>query len=147
MRISYLLLAFTIGAGVAVQAGLNAQLRDYVGHPMLAALANFVVGTLFLAALLLALRVPWPAIAGMKAAPTWLWLGGLLGSFYVASAVLIAPKLGAAVMFAVVIAGQVAMSLILDHYGWIGFPQHSIGLWRIVGGALLVMGVVLVVQN
>ena len=147
MRVSYLLLAFTIGAGVAVQAGLNAQLRDYVSHPMFAALANFVVGTLCLIALLLALRVPWPAIAGVKAAPAWLWLGGLLGSFYVASSVLIAPKLGAAVMFAVVIAGQVAMSLILDHYGWIGFPQHPIGFWRIVGGALLVVGVVLVVRN
>ncbi|MGH8717425.1 MAG: DMT family transporter [Burkholderiales bacterium] len=147
MRISYLLLAFTIGAGVAVQAGLNAQLRDYVAHPLFAALANFVVGTLCLVGLLLVLRVPWPAMAGMKAAPIWLWLGGLLGSFYVASAVLIAPKLGAAVMFALLIAGQVAMSLILDHYGWIGFPQHPLGLWRIVGGVLLVAGVVLVVQN
>jgi transporter family-2 protein len=147
MRLSYLLLAFTIGAGVTVQAGLNAQLREYVGHPMFAALANFVVGTLCLLGLLLAFRVPWPATTGMKAAPMWLWVGGLLGAFYVASAVLIAPKLGAAVMFAVLIAGQVAMSLILDHYGWIGFPQHPIGLWRIVGGALLVAGVVLVVRN
>lgn len=147
MRMYYLLLAFTIGAGVAVQAGLNAQLRDYVGHSMFAALTNFVVGTLCLVGLLLALRVPWPGIAGMKAAPIWLWLGGLLGALYVASTVLIAPKLGAAVMFALVIAGQVAMSLILDHYGLIGFPRHPIGLWRIVGGALLVVGVVLVVRN
>ncbi|HET6757332.1 MAG TPA: DMT family transporter [Burkholderiales bacterium] len=147
MRISYFLLAFTIGAGVAVQAGLNAQLRDYVGHPLFAALTNFVVGTLCLIGLLLVLRVPWPAAVGMKTAPIWLWLGGLLGAFYVASAVLIAPKLGAAVMFALLIAGQVAMSLILDHYGLIGFPRHPIGFWRIIGGALLVVGVVLVVRN
>lgn len=114
---------------------------------MFAALANFVVGTACLAGLLLVLRVPWPAIGGMKAAPVWLWMGGLLGAFYVASAVLIAPKLGAGVMFALLIAGQVAMSLILDHYGLIGFPKHPLGLWRIVGGALLVAGVVLVTRN
>ncbi len=147
MQISYALLAITIGAGVAVQAGLNAQLRSYVGHPMSAALVNFVVGTLCLVGLLLVLRVPWPAASAIKPAPVWLWLGGMLGAFYVASAALIAPRFGAGVMFALLIAGQVAMSLILDHYGWIGFPKHPLSLWRIVGGALLIMGVVLVVQN
>lgn len=147
MQTPYLLLAIAIGAGVAVQAGLNAQLRNYLGHTMLSALVNFVVGTLCLVGLLLVLRVPWPAASAMKSAPMWLWLGGMLGAFYVASAVLIAPKLGAGVMFALIIAGQVAMSLILDHYGWIGFPQHPLGFWRTVGGALLIIGVVLVVQN
>lgn len=43
--------------------------------------------------------------------------------------------------------GQVAMSLILEHYGWIGFPNHPLGLWRMVGGALLIMRVVLVVRS
>ncbi len=147
MQISYSLLAITIGAGVAVQASLNAQLRNYVGHPMFAALVNFLVGTLCLIGLLLILRVPWPAMYAMKQAPMWLWLGGMLGALYVASAVLIAPKLGAGVMFALLIAGQVAMSLILDHYGWVGFPRHPLGLWRMIGGALLIIGVVLVVQN
>lgn len=147
MRISYFLLAFTIGAGVAVQAGLNAQLRNYVGHPLFAALVNFVVGTACMIGLLLVLRVPLPISASVKAAPPWLWLGGALGAFYVASAVLIAPKLGAGAMFALLIAGQVAMSLILDHYGWVGFPKHPIGIWRVAGGALLIAGVVLVVRN
>lgn len=144
---SYLLLALVIGGGVAVQAGINAQLRDYVGHAAFAALANFSVGTLALIAFLLVFREPWPGMAMLRAAPAWAWTGGLLGAFYVASAALIAPKLGAATMFALIIAGQVAMSLLLDHFGWVGFQQHPINLWRIAGALLLVAGVVLVVRN
>ena len=143
----YLLLAIVIGAGVAVQSGVNAQLRLYLGHPAFAALTNFVVGTVALLLFLLAMREPWPTLAAMKVAPAWTWIGGLLGAFYVASAVIIALRLGAASMFALIIAGQVGMSLLLDHYGWIGFAEHPINLWRIAGALFLIVGVVLVVKH
>ena len=143
----YLMLAVAIGAGVALQSGVNAQLRLYLGHPAFAALTNFIVGTIALVVFLLALREPWPTLGAMRSAPAWTWVGGLLGAFYVASAVVVAPKLGAASMFALVIAGQVGMSLLLDHFGWIGFPAHPITLWRVVGALFLVVGVALVVKN
>lgn len=143
----YLLLAVAIGAGVALQSGVNAQLRLYLGHPAFAALTNFIVGTIALVVFLLALREPWPTLGAMRSAPAWTWVGGLLGAFYVASAVVVAPKLGASSMFALVIAGQVGMSLLLDHFGWIGFPAHPITLWRVVGALFLVVGVALVVKN
>ena len=146
-HLPYLLLAISVGACVAVQSGVNAQLRLYLGHPALAALTNFIVGTLALVLFLLATRAPWPTLAAVGRAPAWTWIGGLLGAFYVASAVVIAPKLGAASMFALVIAGQVVMSLLLDQFGWIGFPEHPINIWRIVGALFLVVGVVLVVRN
>jgi transporter family-2 protein len=37
-------------------------------------------------------------------------------------------------------------SLILDHYGWVGFPQQPITSTRVVG-ALLVIGGVLLIQR
>ena len=143
----YLLLALAIGGGVTVQAGINAQLRDYVGHPAFAALANFAVGSTGLLAVILLLRLPWPSLKMLGTAPAWAWMGGALGAIYVASAVLIAPKLGAATMFALIIAGQVLLSLLLDHYGWIGFKRHPINIWRGAGALVLVAGVVLVVRN
>jgi len=147
VHMSYLLLAVAVGAGVAVQSGVNAQLRLYLGYPAFAALTNFVVGTLALLVFLLAIREPWPTLGAMKTAPAWTWIGGLLGAFYVASTIIVAPKMGAASMFALVIAGQVGMSLLLDHFGWIGFAAHPISLWRVVGALFLVVGVVLVVRN
>ncbi|MBA2689574.1 MAG: DMT family transporter [Burkholderiales bacterium] len=144
---AYLLLALIIGAGVAVQAGINTQLRGYVGHAAFAALASFSIGTLGLLAFSLTLREPWPSFDMMRSGPAWVWLGGLLGAFYVAFAVVIAPKLGAATMFALIIAGQVMMSLLLDHYGWIGFSSHPINAWRVVGALLLIAGVAMVVRN
>jgi transporter family-2 protein len=39
------------------------------------------------------------------------------------------------------------MSLVLDHFGWVGFAAHGMNLWRAVGAVLLVAGVVLIVRN
>ncbi|MBC7944761.1 MAG: DMT family transporter [Burkholderiales bacterium] len=147
MQISYVLLAITIGAGVAVQAGLNAQLRNYVGHPMFAALVNFVVGTLCRR---IAVR-PACAVAGgvRDEAGTGTVVAGrharrVLRRFGGADRT--QARRGRDVR-AADRGGQVAMSLILEHYGWIGFPNHPLGLWRMVGGALLIMRVVLVVRS
>ena len=35
-------------------------------------------------------------------------------------------------------------SLVIDQYGLIGFPEHPITLFRVLGAALLVAGVVLI---
>jgi transporter family-2 protein len=35
-------------------------------------------------------------------------------------------------------------SLVLDHYGWVGFPEHPISGIRLLGAALVILGVVLV---
>ena len=40
-----------------------------------------------------------------------------------------------------------AVSLVLDHYGWVGFATHEMNLWRVAGAVLLVAGVVLIVRN
>lgn len=141
----YLLLTLAAGFAVASQAGINATLRQHLGHPIWAGLVSFAVGTLAIAAVTLLLRPAWPAwAAAAAAAPWWAWTGGLLGAFFVVTALVVAPRLGAATLVAVVVAGQIAASLILDHYGAIGFPQHSVNPMRLLGAALLVSGVVLV---
>ena len=37
-----------------------------------------------------------------------------------------------------------AASVLIDNYGWLGFPQHTAGLWRLVGAGLMIAGVTLV---
>ena len=74
-------------------------------------------------------------------------MGGLLGASYVAVSALLAPRLGSATLLALIVGGQLLMSLLLDHYGWVGFATHAMNGWRLLGAALLVVGVVLIVRH
>lgn len=139
-----ILLAVLIGIGLPLQAGINAQLRVGVGHPLLAAFVSFLVGTLALGAANLALRVQLPSAEAAARLPWWNWVGGLIGAFYIFAAVILAPRLGAATLVAAVVAGQMLTSLALDHYGLIGYPVHAITPARLLGGLMVVAGVILV---
>lgn len=147
MNLLLLIVAFVVGAMLSVQVGLNAQLRQSVGDPLLAALGSFLVGTSALLVLVIAMRVSWPAPAELRGVPVSHFMGGLLGALYVASAVVLAPKLGAATLLALIVSGQLLMSVLLDHFGWLGFAEQPVNLWRLVGVALLITGVVMVVRN
>jgi bacterial/archaeal transporter family-2 protein len=139
-------LAFVSGLLLTVQVGLNAALRNAFGSPGIAALANFLVGTLGLCAYVLITRAEWPTRSVLAGAPAWAWFGGLLGAFYVASSVVVGPRLGAAALLALTVLGQLVASLVVDQFGWLGFPQHPFTLARLAGAVLLLVGVVLIVR-
>lgn len=139
-----LLLALTAGALITIQVGLNVALRTAFGSAGLAAVANFAVGLVALLAFVLALRTPWPSREAIAGAPSWAWLGGALGAFYVATVTIAGPRLGATVLIAVTVLGQLVAALVVDQNGWLGFPQQSITLARVAGCALLLAGVYLV---
>ena len=85
-----------------------------------------------------------PALSDTAGAPWWVWLGGLLGVFYLAASIILTPRLGAANTVAFVLAGQVLASMTLDQFGLLNLPVHSISLARL-GGAALVIACVFVV--
>ena len=135
--------ALAVGAALSVQVGLNMILRAHLGHAAWAALVNFGVGTLALAAFALAVRAPLPSGASVAQVPWWALAGGVLGALYVASSTVLGPRLGVALLTALVVAGQMLAALVIDHYGWLGFQQHPITFTRLAGAALIVAGVVL----
>ena len=136
-----ILLAIVVGFVLPVQAGVNAQLRLTLGHPLTTAFASFLVGTLALGVLIVVFQVPLPAARAASPAPAWHWIGGLLGAAYIALAVILAPRLGAATMIASVVAGQMLASLVLDHFGWVGFARQEATPARLLGAALVILGV------
>lgn len=140
------LMAALVGAGITIQVGMNATVRMTIGSPVLAAIVNFVVG---LAALvLLAVASGARIVPGSVAAvPAWAWFGGLLGATYVAATTVLGPKLGAASFLALTLAGQMVAALLVDHYGVIGFPQSPMTPTRLLGTALLVVGVLLIMRR
>jgi bacterial/archaeal transporter family-2 protein len=139
-------MAALIGAGLTVQVGMNATVRVAIGSPVLAAIVNFVVGLAALALVAVASGARW-APGSAASVPAWAWFGGLLGAAYVAATTVLGPRLGAAALLALTLAGQMVAALLVDHYGVIGFPQSSVTPTRLLGAALLVVGVVLIMRR
>ncbi|RQD59751.1 DMT family transporter [Desulfonatronovibrio magnus] len=144
MKIFYLLWAMAAGIMMPVQAGVNALLGAQLRSPVMAAFISFFIGALFLAAVCLALRTPMPGINLLSRLPLWMWTGGILGAFFVTTTIILAPKLGAVTLLASLITAQMAASLILDHFGLIGYPVQPVSIWRVAGVLFLILGVVLV---
>jgi transporter family-2 protein len=141
---TYLLFAFVAGAVLPFQAGINAELAGWVNSPMRAAFVSFVVGALVLLVVAALVFKPLPSWTRLGDAPWWVWIGGALGAFYVAGSIVSAPRLGAATLIALIVAGQSLASLLVDHFGWVGFAENPISPGRIGGMVLIAAGVVLV---
>jgi|SRR5215467_11622618 len=140
------LLAFGAGLVLVLQVGMNSTLRAVLGSPLAAALVSFLVGTVALALYMVVTRVPWPARAQFAAIPGWAWWGGVFGAFYVVTSVIVGPRLGAATLLSLIVLGQLLTSLLVDHFGWVGFPQHPVSLLRLTGAVLLFAGVLLITR-
>lgn len=141
----YALIALASGAALAVQVGMNNALRVRVGHPVSAAIISFFAGLVALLGYAAVARPGWPKSDGLFArSPWWIWMGGVVGACYVASAAAFASRLGAAGWLALIVTGQIVASLVLDHFGLVGFPRRPVNLAKLIGVGLLLAGVVVV---
>lgn len=84
-------------------------------------------------------------MAGLKSASILLLLaGGVLGAVYITVTMLALPRLGMAFTFGLVVAGQVIISVLLDHFNILVVQPHSMNTWRLLGILFIIMGVVIV---
>ena len=137
----YYLFAIAAGAMLPIQFGVNAQLARYVDSPLRATSSRSRSARLVLLVAALVFARGWPGAEKLGAAPWWVWVGGFLGAFYVLGSVVTAPKLGAAALFAFILAGQAVASLAVDHFGWVGFEENPVTPGRLLGIALVAAGV------
>jgi bacterial/archaeal transporter family-2 protein len=116
-----------------------------LGNEYIPAAVNMTIGLIATALLTWSLTPEWPSREVLRAAPWYTWLaGGLMGTIYLTGTILLAPTLGAGELIGLIIAGQLMFSVLLDHFGWIGFAQHSAHPARLAGCALMLVGVFLI---
>ena len=139
----FALMAVGLGLTLPVQAVINGRLRVLLDGPVPAALVSVLVSALLMAVIAAVTWQPVP-LDRVTAAPWWVWTGGIIGALYVAASLALISKLGAAFLFALLVVGQMLSSIIVDHYGWLGVPVHTVNPWRILGAVFLVAGVVLI---
>ena len=138
------LLALGAGVSVVTQQMLNGSLRTALASPAWAGLVSYAGGliTMIVAVVALGERVPsWKTAVDV---PWYAWSGGMFGAAFILLAILLLPSLGAATLFALVIAGQVLAAITLDHFGAFGLTPHPVGTAWLLGAALLIAGVVLI---
>ena len=140
------LLAVAAGCFVGLQAPVNARLGRQIGV-LQAATVSFLVGTVVLALVAGVSSGGLSPIGNAGRAPWWALIGGLLGAFYVSVALLTVRTLGASGLTAIVVAGQLAISVTVDRLGLFGIAKQQIAAPRILGLLLLVVGAVLVVRK
>ena len=131
------------GAATALQAPTNAKMMGAVGSPVNAAFVSFAVGTAALGILAVVLQVR-PDIAASRALPWYAWIGGLYGAIFVVAAAWGVPRLGVATTIILMVAGQLLLSVVLDHFGVMGMPKQPISLGRVAGIGLVIAGVLMV---
>ncbi len=144
MDVKAVIMAVCAGAALPIQVSINTNLARHGNGAIWAAMISFGVGTLGLAAVVASQQALIPDRAAIAAAPWWAWIGGLIGAFYVAASIWVSPRIGAALLFALVVAGQMTMSTTIDHFGAIGMPVEPFAWTKAAGIALIVAGVVLV---
>ena len=144
MKLFWILWGFIAGFAVPHQAGINSHLARYLDTPFHAALISFTVGLISVLFFCFMSGAGLPSISEVSKIDN-LWLcGGMIGAFSVISAIILAPKLGAAGLISLLVAGQLCASVALDHFGKLGFTEHPINTARIMGVALIIGGVILV---
>ncbi|MBE7097447.1 MULTISPECIES: DMT family transporter [Bacillus cereus group] len=143
MWVLFLIFAFLAGLALPIQFSINAQLRTVVGSPLVAATISFIVGAITLFTISL-FKAGFSFNKGIASAPWWVWTGGVLGAFYVLATIILIPRIGAGTTVALVLAGQIVASVLIDHFGLINVPIHLLSLPRILGAILVIIGVVLI---
>lgn len=145
-----LLLAAAIATGglIAMQPGINAGLAKHLSSPYQASLVSFTTGALVMLSICLARGVGYPRLGQLAGLSWWQVVGGgSLGALYVTLALVLAPKVGATLFVASIVAGQMLASIALDHRGWLGFAQEAASPAKLLGAAFVVLGVTLIARS
>lgn len=139
----WLAIVFALLAGAAnpFQAGTNAELKTQLTQPLWATVWVYATGLLGVLLVQLFARQPLPTAHQVHAVPWWAWAGGLISILATFAGLMFAQQLGAGVFTGITITVSVAVSILLDHYGLIGFKQHAASPLRVAGGVLMVLGI------
>jgi transporter family-2 protein len=143
-----LAVALTAGTGglIALQAPINSVLGQRVGTWQ-AGFLSMAIGTVTLALIASLAKGGMGQIAELRGIG-WVYLtGGVLGALYITAVLVTVRSLGAGGVVAATIAGQLAISVVVDQFGLLGVERQPVTAAKVAGLALLVAGTYLVVRE
>ena len=141
------LLAALSGLMIALQARANGELSHRLNNGLEAALVSFGSGLIIIAVITAFNPAIKEGIRNLRAAVAnkeiaqWKLLAGALGGSFVAIQTHIVPLIGVAIYSVASIAGQTAMSLVVDRIGLTGGGKKLISKRRVAAAVLTVLAV------
>jgi transporter family-2 protein len=136
-----ILLTVLIGILGGVAVGMQGPIAAQMGQRVGSAASSFVVHVsgAFLSGALLLIRggeniQSWRGLS-------WYMLGsGVFGVVLYLTINHTMPRLGATTALALIIIGQLAMGIMIDHFGLFGVAVRQLDVWRVLGLLLLMAG-------
>jgi transporter family-2 protein len=144
MVILMLLLVVFAGAVLCAQSAINGRLGAEVGV-LESAWLTFTVGAMV--SFLLAFYFEPAHALNLFSAPRWQVIGAFFGVVYMLVIVFAMPRIGTAAATVSVISGQLLMSLLIDHFGWLSNPVIPLGTSRAAALVLLAVALYLIYQS
>ncbi len=136
------LMAVLSGCLSASITGAYAQLSAIVGNPIQATTVAFFVATVALLLFCTCMgKTQLVARALSRDYPWWMWIGGLCGAVIVLGNAWLVGELGVGVFTMSLLVGQLALSLLMEHLGWLGAPRNRVSWWQVLGIMLMLAGV------
>jgi bacterial/archaeal transporter family-2 protein len=142
-KIYWIVFAFLADSLIPLNGAFNARLGAAAASPIYASMISFAIGTLAIAVFALVTRQPISWV-GVASAPWYAWLGGICGAISLTAVVLTYPRLGLGLGLGLLVAGQLIVSVLLEHFNILVAQPHPVSLLRIVGVALVLGGVILI---
>lgn len=146
-RVTVLVFVFMLigGALRSVEAGCQNSLKLALHNVFLCGVISYAValagvGLAFAVVVVVSGRGRWPSRSDLMAMPRWAPLGGLTGGAAIFAMIAAASSVGVSTFNALIIAGQMVLATVMDHFGVMGFPRRPITARRLVGCALIVVG-------
>jgi transporter family-2 protein len=143
--LSYVI-AILAGSASPVQAGASSQLNKDLASPMWAALCVYTSGLAGVLLVQLVVREAWPAHKLIAGAHGWAWAGGILSIALTMTGLTLAHKMGSGLYTGLTLTASLLTSVLLDHFGLMGFKQHPVTGMRGLGAGLLIAGIWLIAK-
>lgn len=141
-RMIVFLIAFIGGISLTLEGAIGGALGQYIGE-LEASLYVFLLAFLVLSPFILTLRRK--NVAMIVKLPIWQLLGGFFGASFLVLLFFSVARLGVGVAMTAVIIGQFVISIVIDHYGWLGAPQIRFNKNRFIAIVLLASSLFLII--
>lgn len=138
-----LLIGLISGVAVGLQSPLASMITQRLGM-MESIFIIHIGGALLIAIPLIFLRGG--NLGDWRSLPWYALLGGSMGLIVVAGVSYMIPRVGVATSITLIVAGQLVISSILDHYGLLGVNIRPMDLPRILGLIVVFVGAWLTVR-
>ena len=144
MQPIFLIILVGLMGGMAI--GVQSPMSSIISQRMGMMESVFIIHAGGALAALIPLFIFGSKLGEWRSVPWYTLVAGAFGLIVISAMGYMIPRIGVAGALITLLAGQLLVGSILDHFGWLGAAQRAIDLPRIIGLGVVMLGVWLTVK-